>query len=155
MHTGNIDEILDQIVAKDRRYQRDAYMFLREALDYTQKTVVKPPRETREGSKEEEVRHVSGQELLQGIRALAIDQFGPMVLSVFAEWGITRCEDFGELVFNMVDNRLLAKTKDDSREDFKGGYDFEETFRQPFLPPSRQTTTPAESTAKTSKSSKA
>jgi len=47
---------------------------------------------------------------------------------------VRRCEDFGEIVFNMVENHLLAKTKKDSPEDFKGGYDFEEAFRQPFLP---------------------
>lgn len=140
MHTGNFDEILDQIVDRDPRYQRDAYLFLREALDHTQKLIGRAPRETREtreGTKEEAIRHVSGQELLNGIRALALEQFGPMALTVFAEWGVSRCEDFGEIVFNMVDNRLLAKTKDDSRDDFKGGYDFEEAFRRPFLPASR------------------
>lgn len=136
MHTGNFDEILEQIVAKDPRYQRDAYLFLREALDHTQKLMAKAARETRDGTKEEAVRHVSGQELLNGIRTLALEQFGPMAATVLAEWGVRRCEDFGEIVFNMVDNRLLAKTKEDSREDFKGGYSFDEAFRQPFLPPS-------------------
>lgn len=138
MHTGNFDEILDQILAKDPRYQRDAYLFLREALDHTQKLMHKAAREPREATKdkEEAIRHVSGQELLKGIRALALEQFGPMASTVLAEWGVTRCEDFGEIVFNMVDNRLLAKTKDDSREDFKGGYDFYEAFQQPFRPSS-------------------
>jgi uncharacterized repeat protein (TIGR04138 family) len=151
MHTGNFDEALEKIVAKDRRYHRDAYLFLREALDHTQKIMAKAARETREGPKEETVKHVSGQELLNGIRALALEQFGPMAATVFAEWGVRRCEDFGEIVFNMVDNHLLAKTKDDSREDFRGGYDFEEAFSQPFLPPSRQAT-PAQPATKASKS---
>ena len=51
---------------------------------------------------------------------------------------VQRCEDFGELVFNMVENNLLAKTKEDSRADFKGGYDFEEAFRRPFLPAAKR-----------------
>ena len=83
---------------------------------------------------EGKIRHVSGQELLAGIRSYALEQFGPMTLTVLNEWGVRRSEDFGELVFNMVENHLLAKTKKDSREDFKDGYDFDEAFRQPFVP---------------------
>jgi uncharacterized repeat protein (TIGR04138 family) len=60
-----------------------------------------------------------------------------MTLTVFSEWGIRTCEDFGEIVFNLVENSLLAKTKKDSREDFKGGYEFSEAFRKPFLPSAR------------------
>ncbi len=152
MHTGNFDEILDQILEKDRRYQREAYLFLREALDHTQKMLAKASRETRSGAKEESIRHVSGRELLGGIRALALEQFGPMAATVFAEWGVHQCEDFGEIVFNMVDNRLLAKTKEDTRDDFKGCYAFDEAFRQPFLPPSQQKPAPAAPAPKPSQS---
>jgi uncharacterized repeat protein (TIGR04138 family) len=53
---------------------------------------------------------------------------------VLQEWGVRQCEDFGEIVFNMVEGGVLSKTSKDSREDFKGGYDFESTFRVPFLP---------------------
>ena len=82
--------------------------------------------------------HVSGQQLLEGIRAHALEQFGPLTLMVLEEWGVRRCEDFGELVFNMVENSLLGKTENDSRDDFKGGYDFNEAFRRPFLPGSKK-----------------
>ena len=81
------------------------------------------------------MRHISGQDLLGGMRAYALEQYGPMALPVLHEWGIERCEDFGEIVFNMVENELLAKTEEDSRDDFSGGYTFDEAFRQPFLPP--------------------
>src|SRR5262245_9858708 len=134
MHTSNFDETLDQVIQKDTRYHRDAYLFVREALDHTQKMVTKAGRE---GAKEE-IRHVSGRELLEGIRAFGLEQFGPMAAMLFEEWGVRRCEDFGEIVFNMVETHLLAKTKNDSREDFKGGYDFDEAFRQPFLPAAKQ-----------------
>ena len=127
MHGISFDEELEKIVAKDARYTREAYVFVREALDHTQKSVTKP-------AKDDGPRHVSGQELLGGIRDYAIQQYGPMTLTVLTEWGIRRCEDFGEIVFNMVDNALLAKTDKDSRDDFKGGYDFEQAFRQPFVP---------------------
>ena len=129
MQAVNFEEILDKIVTNDPRYQRESYFFLREALDHTQKMVAK--------SKKGEIRHVSGQELLEGIRDYALSQFGPMTLTVLGEWGIRSCEDFGEMVFNMVENSLLAKTENDSRDDFKGGYDFEDAFRKPFLPQSQ------------------
>jgi uncharacterized repeat protein (TIGR04138 family) len=150
MHTANFDEALDQIVQKDARYHREAYLFVREALDYTQRIVNKgiksePRKATTEEVVEGKVRHVSGQELLAGIRAYALDQYGPMSLTVLNEWGVRCCEDFGELVFNMVENNLLAKTKNDSRDDFKQGYTFEDAFRKPFVPASRAPVSPAES----------
>lgn len=130
MQTLNFDEVVDQIVTKDTRYTREAYFFLREALNHTQKIIKK-------GTKPA-VRHVSGMELLDGIRDYALSQFGPMTTTVFEEWGVKSCEDFGEIVFNMVENNLLAKTENDSREDFKKGYSFEEVFRHPYLPSSRR-----------------
>lgn len=118
--------MLELILAKDSRYQRDAYLFVRDALDYTQKNL----RRVNKG----ELRHVSGQELLTGIRRYALSQFGPMTITVFEEWGIRQCEDFGEIVFNMVDIGLLGKTTQDRREDFADGYDFVAAFKHPFLP---------------------
>ena len=127
MQAASFEEAIEQIAAQDRRYHREAYFFLREALDHTHKITGKPP-------KKNAVRHVSGQELLNGLREYALQQFGPMTLTVLEEWGIKRCEDFGEIVFNMVENKLLAKTEQDSREDFRNGYDFHDAFRKPFLP---------------------
>lgn len=144
MRTENFDEALDDIVRRDPRYPREAYLFVREALDHTTKAVAKTGRE---GARQE-IRHVTGQELLDGIRVFALEQFGPMALTVLNEWGIRRGEDFGEIVFNMVENNLLGKTEKDSREDFKGGYDFDAAFRQPFLP--RAGRTPVEVPAKPS-----
>jgi uncharacterized repeat protein (TIGR04138 family) len=83
------------------------------------------------------MRHVSGQELLGGIRQFALEQFGPMAQTVFEDWGVRNCQDFGEIVFNMVEIGLLAKRDTDSREDFLAGYDFQEAFRKPFLPASK------------------
>src|SRR5215472_4751514 len=129
MQQANIEEGLEAILAKDTRYHRDAYLFVRDALDFTQKVTI---RERREGRL-----HVTGQELLAGIRDFALAQFGPMAMTVLAEWGVTRCEDFGEIVFNMVENSLLSKTDSDRREDFQNGYDFDDAFRKPFLPGSQ------------------
>lgn len=129
MHEVSFEEALELIQTKDSRYAREAYLFVREALDYTQKQISKNNRD--------QMRHVSGQELLEGIREFAVTQFGPMSMLVLAEWGVHRCADFGELVFNMVEIGLLAKTDRDSREDFTPGYDFFEAFRRPFMPSSK------------------
>ena len=126
MQQLNFDEVLEKILAKDPRYHREAYLFLREGLDHAQKQISK--------SNKNEIRHISGQELLGGLRDYGLTQFGPMTATVLGEWGIHRCEDFGEIVFNMVENGLLSKTENDTREDFKGGYNFDESFRKPFLP---------------------
>ena len=136
MQEVSFEESLNQILEKDPRDKRDAYFFVREALDHTQKMV------EREG--QGKVRHVSGQQLLAGIREFALSQFGPMVITVLEEWGIRACEDFGEIVFNMVESGALAKTETDSRADFQGGYDFEEAFRKPFLPANRIVSEPTE-----------
>ena len=129
MHEVSFEEALVKIRAKDPRYDRDAYLFVREALDYTQKTIGKDPRGR--------IRHITGQELLGGIREFALQQFGPMTKTVLEEWGVRRSQDFGEIVFNMVEVEWLAKTDKDSRADFAQGYDFDEAFRNPFLPKSK------------------
>jgi uncharacterized repeat protein (TIGR04138 family) len=129
MQEINFDEKVEMILAKDSRYARDAYAFVRESLDFTQKTIGKENRG--------QVRHITGQELLDGIRQFALTQFGPMVVTVLEEWGVRNSRDFGEIVFNMVEIELLAKTEKDNRDDFNNGYDFTDAFRKPFWPPSK------------------
>lgn len=129
MQEINFDEKVEMILAKDPRYAREAYGFVREALDYTQKIIGKENRG--------QVRHITGQELLDGIRQFALNQFGPMVVTVLEEWGVRNARDFGEIVFNMVEIELLAKTENDNRDDFNNGYDFTDAFHKPFWPPSR------------------
>jgi uncharacterized repeat protein (TIGR04138 family) len=95
MQEVSFEEALEILTIKDPRYPREAYLFVREALDHTQRVLAKD----RQGS----IRHVSGQELLGGIKDYASAQFGPMAMMVLGEWGIHSCQDFGELVFNMVE----------------------------------------------------
>ena len=119
-------EALDSIVASDPRYQRDAYVFLRDALDFTTKQQKKIKGAT--------VRHVAGPELLDGVRHYALKEFGPMVVTVFDNWGIRCTEDVGNMVFNLIGAGIFGKTEEDSIEDFKNVYDFEEAFLKPFAP---------------------
>jgi hypothetical protein len=66
-----------------------------------------------------------------------------MTMTVFEVWGVCSCGDFGEIVFNLVESGVLAKTEKDSRADFQNGYDFEEAFRKPFLPAGKPGTAPS------------
>lgn len=121
MKTPNTEDLLDPILKRDPRYTENAYYFVRDALDQTVRQFDKP-------------RHISGQELLDGIRKYALAEYGPVTKRVLSEWGIKECVDFGNIVFNLVNEGLLGKTDEDSIEDFMGGYDFTEAFDQPFRP---------------------
>src|SRR6266850_3953074 len=131
MQKPNFGESVDEIIKRDNRFDRDAYYFVREGLDFTLK-MLKKQHQTQAAQ-----RHVSGQELLEGLRRFALDQFGPMAKTVLDYWGVQKCEDFGEIVFGMVEKGILGKTEQDSREDFRGGFDFEEAFVRPFQPVAR------------------
>lgn len=133
MQSLKFDEIVAGIAGRDPRYHRDAYQFMREALEHTQKAIVEDqPRDSR---------HVSVAQLLDGLREYALQQYGPMAAMVLSEWGVRSCEDFGEIVFLMVEHNLLSLTERDRREDFKAGYSFYEAFERPFLPESKRRTT--------------
>ena len=132
MHEANFDEGIELILLKDPRYTRDAYVFVRDALDHTKKGLSR-----RESLAMSDNEHVTVRELLEGIREYALAQFGPMAITVLEDWGVTRCEDFGEIVFNIIEAGLFSKTDPDSRTDFQNAYDFDEAFRKPFLPQSK------------------
>lgn len=122
------DNIIAKIIQKDPRYPFTAYVFVREALDYTIKGLYP------EAEPNAHNRHIPGQKLLQGIRDFALLQYGPLTITVFERWNIKNTEDFGHIVFNLVDYGILTKTKEDSINDFKNIFDFYEAFQKPFLP---------------------
>src|ERR1700689_3301392 len=125
MQSLNFEEAIRKIVAADDRYQFEAYLFVQEAIQFTQKAL---------GRHKQEQKHVGGKELLNGIRDYALTMFGPMTPTVLSEWGIHSCEDFGEIVFNLIQHHQAIQSHSDRREDFKNGYAFDEAFRKPFLP---------------------
>ncbi|MBN1793777.1 MAG: hypothetical protein JW844_02305 [Candidatus Omnitrophica bacterium] len=106
---------IEKIIKKDPRYKEEAYTFVLAALNYT---VGKLPTK----------RHISGRELLEGIREYALNQFGPMTKTVLHYWGIAETLDFGNIVFHMIDAKLLGKSEEDSLEDFKNVFDFKAAF---------------------------
>jgi uncharacterized repeat protein (TIGR04138 family) len=118
---------LQRIIDKDNRYSVQSYQFIFEALDFTASRLGK-----KYNSSREEERHVSGQELSEGIKQFSLMKFGFMTKKVFELWGITNSGDFGEIVFNLVEGGLMGRTESDSIEDFKDLYDFQTEFEDKF-----------------------
>lgn len=106
-------------LAAHRPYQPDGYAFVLRALEYSLRSLASP-------------RHLNGQELLDGLRRLALEEFGPMAGYLLSSWGISCSRDVGVIVFDLVEAELLAKTDEDSIEDFAQGFDFEQVFERDY-----------------------
>jgi uncharacterized repeat protein (TIGR04138 family) len=122
----DFNQAVSAICCRDPRYLPEAYGFVRDALDYATHKLKKPL--------QGKGRHISGQELLECARELALREYGPMALTVLGAWGVHSTEDIGEIVFNLVEAGKLGKTDEDRREDFARGFDFRQAFAEPFLP---------------------
>ena len=107
--------VLDRILAREPRYPERAYLFVLAGIEYIQAQL--PAR-----------RHVTGAELAWGCRDLAVKQFGLLAPSVLDYWRITTTEDFGRIVFTLVDVGLLMTQPEDRLEDFLNVYDFADAF---------------------------
>lgn len=125
----NFDDIVTKITKDYPKYSRGAYFFIRDALEFTIKN-----QNPDNPEQQQTPQHIPGQKLLEGIREYALLQYGPMTLTVFKNWNIKNCEDFGHIVFKLVDYGILSKTDADSIDDFKKSYNFHEAFQKPFLP---------------------
>ncbi len=106
---------IKRIAKQDNRYPVDAYVFVLEALHYTRK---------RFGIQG----HVTGQQLCEGIKCLALERYGAMTKMVLEHWGISKTIDFGNIVINMVNENVLSKTPEDKLQDFEDVYDFDSVF---------------------------
>jgi uncharacterized repeat protein (TIGR04138 family) len=105
------------------QYHPGAYRFLFAALRWTQERLGRHKQPA-----ESAAAHVSGRELTEGIRDFALQNFGLMSMTVFRHWGISRTDDFGAMVFELVARGELNKTDKDRLSDFADVYDFEEAF---------------------------
>lgn len=108
-------EKVNQIISRHPRYKVDAYEFMMQALWFTQEKL------KRNG-------HVSAKELAYGAKEYGLDLYGPMTRAVFEHWGIRTTGDFGEIVFDMIDSGIMSKSDNDTKEDFRGVYDFDQAF---------------------------
>ncbi len=108
-------EKIERVMKRNDHYKFEAYSFVMAALHHT---VSKLPK----------ARHITGQELLRGIRDYALDQYGPLARTVLNHWGIKKTDDFGRIVFALVEVGILRKQPEDKIEDFHAVYDFKEAF---------------------------
>ena len=111
----NFLEKIERVMQKNAQYKFEAYSFVMAALHHTVSKLAAP-------------RHISGPELLTGIRDYALEQFGPIARTVLNYWGIHETEDFGKIVFALVEVGILRKQPEDKIEDFRNVYDFKTAF---------------------------
>ncbi len=137
MQKADLSDCLEALVRSDPRFEKEAYLFVRDALDFTLKSgrPAGQKGQKRAGAKEELTeRHVTGQQLVQGARALALAEWGPMAITVLAHWGIHSTADIGAIVYNLIEARIFGRNERDSLADFDGAYSFHEAFVLPYQP---------------------
>lgn len=147
-------ESIAELLRRDARYRFDAYVFVFESLRYAQETLglgtkqrsdaeaaaegaaspkdPKGPKDLGAAESEEPERHLTGQELCEAIRLYALEQYGYMAKSVLNYWGVKCTDDFGEMVFNLINIGQMKKTPQDRREDFHDVFDFDAGLKNNF-----------------------
>lgn len=123
-----MQDALLELASRDGRYSVEAYRFLFESLDDALRLAGKHEAEGLE-------RHVTGQEVLEGMRVHAQRSFGPLAAQVWRSWGLQECMDWGRIVFLLVDNDLLSRRDEDSVDDFRDGFDFDAAFVEGYAIP--------------------
>ena len=113
---------IEDVIRSDGRYPPEAYAFLHEGMARAAKTV-----------HGEEVigaqRHVTGQQICQACREMAVERYGQLARTVLNRWNVRSTMDLGNMVYLLIENKFMKKTEEDSLEDFRNVYDFEEAFR--------------------------
>jgi uncharacterized repeat protein (TIGR04138 family) len=135
MADNTFDEAVRRSLALDSRFPPAAYDFVRVALEVAVKRF-------RGG---DEMKHVSGQELLQGVRDYALEEYGPMAQTILEQWGITEGIHVGNIVYNLIEVGYFGKSDGDTLEDFDNGFSFSEALTQPYLPKSSKSPPAADS----------
>jgi len=107
--------LLERIREEDPRYSDAAYLFVLSALQFAIEQLDEP-------------RHITGQELAKAVRDLAIQRFGPMARTVLEHWGVHSTGDIGEIVYALIDYRVLIKQDSDSLDDFRDVFSFDDAF---------------------------
>jgi uncharacterized repeat protein (TIGR04138 family) len=122
-----MNDPLRQLALRDGRYSPEAFRYLFESLDHAVRLAGKDAAEGQE-------RHVTGQEVLAGMRACAKETFGPLAAYVWRSWGVRESLDWGRIVFLLVDEGLLKRQDEDQIGDFSEGFDFDEVFERTYVP---------------------
>ena len=109
------EAVMDRLRQRYPGYHETAYLFILSALHFTIERLAEP-------------RHISGRELAEGCRDLAIERWGLMARTVLEYWGIRSTVDLGAIVFALVECGVLVKQDSDDLDDFEAVYDFSHAF---------------------------
>jgi uncharacterized repeat protein (TIGR04138 family) len=109
-------DVFSEVAEHDARYAREAFWLVRDAVAHAVQ------------SHSGDSRHVTANELLESLRILAVERYASDAREQLRSWGVTRCEDFGEIVFTLIEKGAFGKRPEDRKEDFDSGYDFATAF---------------------------
>ena len=110
MLNNNLEKIIESIVSEEKRYAKDAYSFVNDAVNYT---VAKTAKNT----------HINAQELLHGIVEFALQEYSFFYEDIFKSWNVFKASDIGNIVFSLVNEKVLGANQNDSIEDFNTDFD--------------------------------
>jgi len=113
---------MEELIREDGRYPPDAYAFLNDGLNHAAEAL-------HGKSAEAGPRHVTGRQLCEALRDLAVQRYGLLARTVLARWNIRETIDFGNMVYLLIVGGYMKKTDEDSLEDFRDVYDFSQAFR--------------------------
>lgn len=113
---SSLRDPFSDVAEQDPRYAKEAFWFVRDGVD---RAVTSLSRSSR---------HVTAKELLDALRSLALERYGLTAREQLRAWGVTRCEDFGEIVFTLIEHGIFGRRPEDKKQDFSDGYDFTAAF---------------------------
>ena len=114
-----LERSIEELARQDRRYPPMAYMLVFEGLECALARL--PAR-----------RHVTPRELAEGVREAALKQWGLLARTVLESWNIRSTGEIGDLVFNLIERKLLVAGAEDNRTQFEDLFDFDEGFDRAF-----------------------
>ena len=123
--------MLAKILEKDDRYPLDAYNFVNMAVSIVSREIMAKRKSS------STTRHISGLQLLNGMRQLLLARYGCMAIDVLANWNIHCTDDIGDIVFNLAEVGILGTSENDSKEDFHNRFSFHSAFVAPYAPAKR------------------
>lgn len=113
------DSVMDRLRRRYPCYHETAYVFILSGLQFTIDRLGQP-------------RHITGRELAEGCRDLALERWGLMARAVLEFWGIHSTLDLGEIVFALIECGVLVRRENDSLADFEDVYSFEDVFEREY-----------------------
>lgn len=126
---GTFEEIVDRFLIEDPRYPLKAYLFVRDGFEEIT--------DEQEDDAESKNKQLSAKNLSIGLKNYALDKYGPMASFILREWGINATEDFGEIVYNLIDMGLFSQSKGDKKSDFLSLFDLQKELKRPFGNPNK------------------